>query len=228
MFSLILSKSRATKFKSTRVSLVFYKSNCHHVVYNYKSANLLTTQSSYSLINISKCFLSTNNNNSASNHQSSNTKLDWLPKEIIDPMLNPTQKSAISDPNSILTTEEKQVIEGCINKITKVKVAVLIINKMNKEYINSYDSSFEAAQQFAIQIHDDWKLGDRGVLLFYSTKDCRMYISTKKELHYTLTRYNLGPILMSIGPELESKQYGKAIIMCINGIRLILAGESTL
>ena len=130
----LASRSGATKLN--RLSVIFYKSNSYHVLNNYKSSSLLLTQSS---ININKFFLSSNkknaNNNFNISSNTTNTKIEWLPTEIIDPMLNPTQKSAIADPNSLLSAEEKQVIEGYLNCIKKAQIGVLIISRINKEYI---------------------------------------------------------------------------------------------
>ena len=103
------------------------------------------------------------------------------PIDIPNPLTNPVKcgrpsvtKSSICDIDNMMTSEDKDVIEGYINKIEDDEIAVLVIKKMAATYIG-YNSIERASERFARQVHDNWGVGrvgeDNGALIFLAVDD---------------------------------------------------------
>ena len=158
------------------------------------------------------------------------------PEEISNPMLNPqscgrgeVSKSALCDPDDLLTTEEKDVIEGFMNKITLAQIGVVIIQQMNKKFIGS-KSIERSSELFAKSIHDNWGVGDKalnnGILLFLSISDRSIYISTGKGVKKMITNQVIDSLIDNMKPSLRMKKYSEAIEKCVVELGLIFEGKS--
>lgn len=103
------------------------------------------------------------------------------PGDVPSPMANPqgcgrigVKRSSVCDVDNMMTSEDKDVIEGYINKIENDEVAVLMIKKMAPSFIGS-NSVERASERFAREVHDSWGVGrkgeDNGALIFLSIDD---------------------------------------------------------
>jgi hypothetical protein len=122
------------------------------------------------------------------------------PVDIRSPTLDPAwcgrpgvQKSAICDPDNLLSSGEKDELEGIINRQTnpgsgsgsKVEVdaqeAVLIIKQMPGNFISQHGGPDRASEAYARAVHDKWGVGDtvkqNGILIFLSVMDRKVFIS---------------------------------------------------
>jgi len=102
----------------------------------------------------------------------------WNPSTVPNPMKDPSAcgrenvpKSAICDPDNLLSESGKNIVEGLMNGIHNVaQVAVLFIGKMDTGF--SKEESVEAAsKRFAKSVRKSWGVGDRGILVFISAED---------------------------------------------------------
>jgi hypothetical protein len=120
-----------------------------------------------------------------------------------------------SDPDRVLQPNDKDIIEGFFNTMTKAQVALLVIKHMDQQWIDKHDTRLHAAEVFARTVHDTWGVGDKstqnGVVLFFSLKDRVAFISTGSGVQSALPAYYLTQIIEDLKPELQAGQYGLAI-----------------
>ena len=136
----------------------------------------------------------------------------YKPTDILNPMSGAetvkfcgrpdVPRSAICDPDNLMSKDAKDVAEGFINAAKTAEIGVVVIDKMASSFVlfSSYEA---AAEKFARAVHDSWGVGDKdaqnGVLVFLSIKDRTFFISrglgvakqltdTSTELWSTLSR----------------------------------------
>ena len=136
--------------------------------------------------------------------------------------------SQICDPDVLLSTDDKDVIEGRINVITKIEIGISIIRQMDLR--SSSSNIDDAAKQFAVSLHNRWGVGDKttqnGVLIFASVTDRVVYISVGDGMKDKLFDAMLDHIIQStMRPYLRRGEYGKAIEAAVVEIALICDGK---
>ena len=135
-------------------------------------------------------------------------------------------KSAICDPDNLLSDTGKNVLEGLMNGMHKsAQAAILIIKRMDAQFLNGEPAS-AASERFAKSAQSSWRVGDRhtknGVLIFLSTDDRSIYISTGKGINSKLTRNRISKIINAIKPDLKAQNYNGALEKCLLEVGLIL------
>jgi len=137
-------------------------------------------------------------------------------------------KSRICDSNLILSSQDKDIIEGLINDITTAEIAVVVILKMSSTYIG-HDSPDEAARRFALQVHNQWGVGDseleNGIVLFLSIDDRSMYISVGAGISKKMPKNVIQIVISHMRPSLRAGMYGDAIQRAVLEIGLVLSGK---
>jgi len=176
---------------------------------------------------------------------------DWKPSEIPNPqndLLGKCQrkgmKSAVCDPDSILSMSERDEIDGMINFIAEgtngfevascgsgfegYQFAALVIEKMSGGYYRFQDKATRA-KHFAKDIHTSWGVGDaaceNGVMLFFSIEDKQMYVSTGKGTKRILNDAVVRDILTSLRPLMRKEEYGKAMLVGVQRMGEVLSGK---
>ena len=132
-----------------------------------------------------------------------------------DPMKDPNgcgrlnvPHSAVCDPDILLSSDDKDVIEGRINLQFEdnllAEVAVLVVGEIG---------FFSAVSTFAQKVHDNWGIGDKeknnGILLFLSINQREIYIS--KGSGIPLRDSDLDSIINTMKPLCKSFRYASAI-----------------
>jgi uncharacterized membrane protein YgcG len=156
---------------------------------------------------------------------------------IPNPMLDPSAcgregvpKSAICDVDRILSKDDKDEIEGYINKITTAQLAVAVINKMSLSGLSTTDKSV-ASEKFARGLHDKWGVGSAekndGILIFLSISDRLVYISTGAGVQKTLNYNAIQAVIQHMRGFLREQQYGRSIINAVIQIDLLLSGKGS-
>ena len=154
-------------------------------------------------------------------------------EDIPNPMKNPAAcgrstvpKSAICDPDNILTKDAKDLVEGRINSLKKGEIGVAVIRKIEPSP-NDVD---QQAKTFAQHIHNTWGVGDAdsndGAVLFLSLEDRVVYISTGKTAAKHLTSSVISHIIDNMRPYLRAKQYDRAIEYGVVYMTLALEGKA--
>ena len=170
-------------------------------------------------------------------------KNGWNPSDLPSPQQDRRdvcrrgKKSAVCDPNSILTLRERDELDGLMNFIAEgtngnekapcgeryegYQLAVLIIDRMSSSYYR-FHSTAQRAKQFAKDIHDKWAVGDaechNGVVIFVSIDDRQMYISTGKGTREALTNSKVHSVLACMRPYMREEAYGRALFCAVQGI----------
>jgi uncharacterized membrane protein YgcG len=152
---------------------------------------------------------------------------------IPNPMISPEKcgrenvpKSAICDLHNLLKSEDKDVIEGKINEIQDIEIALVIIQKMKKTSGDSEDSIDSLAQEYATHLHNHWGIGSaikqNGLLLFLSIQDRAIYLSRGTGLSTQLNHIVIQLLISHMKPFLLEGQYAKAIEAVLIEIDLLL------
>ena len=158
----------------------------------------------------------------------------YSPSDIPNPMANPesaaacgrpgVSKSAICDPANLLSNDSKDISEEFLNGIDKVKVALLVVNKISSDYVG-HDTINAASEKFARVMHDTWEVQDKsmenGVLIFLSIDDRVVYISTGNDSGRVLSSAVIDAIISRITPDFQSAQYGSAVEKAVLEIGLV-------
>lgn len=155
--------------------------------------------------------------------------------EIPNPLTDPlacgrvgVAHSAICDPDRYLKKDKQDEIEGYINALSSVQVAVVVIKQMDLYSVSTVDIDL-AAQRFAQGLHDRYGVGDKetnnGILVFLSIDDRAVYISTGKGVEDKLNHDMIQLIISNMKPELRQSKYGDAVATCITNIDVLLSGD---
>ena len=110
-----------------------------------------------------------------------------VPSELPNPLENPAfcgrkhvLRSKICDPDDMLSNDSKDTLEGYIDAIKAAELAVVVVSKISSSFIDN-DNIDEASEQFALNLHNRWGVGDKkkqnGILIFVSIGDRSIYIS---------------------------------------------------
>ena len=139
-----------------------------------------------------------------------------FPQDLKSPMVNPAScgrpnvaRSQLCDPDSLLTKEQKDVIEGMTNGITQAQVAVVVLKKMATSFVDNFgpNKEVEAAEFFARKLHDDWGVGDKksqnGVLILVSMLDRVVFISRGDGLLTVLDDRRIDKVIEFMRPSLR-------------------------
>lgn len=170
----------------------------------------------------------------------------WEKKKFPNPQLEPsecrTATNRLCDPDGILIDMERQrVIQridqletkhsiGCGNNPAtgnthEIQMSVALANRM---YLLRYgsDRAEEAAQDFAIHLHNEWGVGvdtngcgGTGMLLFFSIRDRAFFLSRGKALEPILTDSRVARIMeRSVKPLLRQERYAEALLELIDSL----------
>jgi uncharacterized membrane protein YgcG len=155
--------------------------------------------------------------------------------EIPNPRTHPVEcgrelvpHSSICDPDKILTTDIKDEIEGYLNAMKEMELAVVIINRMNVNdpAVKHISDMEQKAEVFARSLHDSWGIGDKetqkGVVLFLSIHDRVIYFSTGQGLTKQLDSDVLEALISGMRTYLKKGDYGTAIIHTVIEIDLLV------
>jgi uncharacterized membrane protein YgcG len=157
--------------------------------------------------------------------------------DIPNPMTNPAAcgrpnvaHSAVCDPDSYIKSDKLDEIEGYINAISLVEVAVVIIKQMDLYSANTVNID-TAAEYYARGLHDRYGVGDKatnnGILVFLSVEDRAVYISTGKGVKDKINHDAIQLIITNMKPELRDRNYDGALATCITNIDVILSGKDS-
>jgi hypothetical protein len=137
-------------------------------------------------------------------------------------------KSAICDLHNLLTSEEKDVIEGKINEIKDIEIGVAIVQKMKK--ISSEDSIDDLAKEYAMHLHNSWGIGDpkqqNGLLIFLSLQDRVVFLSRGNGLSTQLNSIVIQLLISHMRPYLQEGSYAKAVEAVLIEIDLLLHDQT--
>mmetsp|Transcript_2205 Transcript_2205/g.6557 ORF Transcript_2205/g.6557 Transcript_2205/m.6557 type:complete len:438 (-) Transcript_2205:179-1492(-) len=178
----------------------------------------------------------------------------WSPEVYPNPNTNAAQchrsgrgMSAVCDPDDVVSDEERDTLEGIINRIYEgekpfkkthcgnhivgYEVAVALVKKMDVEILG-HTNTAERAKAFAKALHDSWGVGDAtcntGVLLFLSLDDHYMYISTGSGAAGYLTDSRIEDIIADAKDLLRAGETDKAIEELVVSIGVQLVSKPTL
>lgn len=163
----------------------------------------------------------------------------YSPTDIPNPMLSVenavfcgrpgVDRSAICDPENIISKSSKDVIEGFINKATTSQIGVVVISSMAKSFIR-LQSIETASEKFARTIHDTWQVGDKftnnGVLVFLSIEDRAFFVSTGVGVSNALTVEHIHSILEHAKSKLRMNAIGPAVEGIIVEIDMIISSPA--
>lgn len=161
------------------------------------------------------------------------------PSLVANPMKDPlscgrpeVDRSAICDPDNLLSKESKGTVDALINSIEEAEVAVAIIGKMSPAFVQGYNGDIDVAcENFARKLHDLWGVGDtvkeHGLLLFLSIEDRAMYISRGQGLESRFTDRILDIIIENMKSPLKKGQYGQAVEQGVTDTILVIQGKES-
>ena len=167
----------------------------------------------------------------------------WVPANVPDPMKSPAlcgresvARSAVCDPDRLLSKESLDVIEGFINKGSPDgsrthELALLVLKSgMAQSFLDLHDNDVDrSGEKFANTVHDAWGVGDRttnnGILLFLSISDRLVYISTGAGVKEKLTPREIQAVISNMRSLLRSRSYEKAISSAVVEISMIMEGK---
>lgn len=161
--------------------------------------------------------------------------IPFYPAGVPNPMVDPSSagrpglaRSSVCDPNNILTVDTKNVIEGYLNNF-KTETGVVIINKMDDNFIAAANSKNEAAGTFAVELHNRWGVGDKakedGLLIFISTEDRVVFFSTGSGIQHLLDQSMIRSIVSSMKSDLQKQDYDAAMEFAVLQVRDVLDGN---
>lgn len=176
----------------------------------------------------------------------------WLSGDLPSPQKDPDGicgrgglKSAVCDPDGMLSQSDADTIDGLVNFIeggthgfNKVlceggdlvgaQIAVAIFEKMSCGLcLGSMESR---AFQFAKDLHDRWGVGDakcqNGIVIVFSIKDRAMGFSIGAGVKHIFGDDKLPAVMNVMKTKLRQKQYGQAIVDGVTSVGNILSGRS--
>lgn len=154
--------------------------------------------------------------------------------DIPNPKTNPVEcgrelvpHSSICDPDKLLTKDIKDEMEGYLNAMKEVEIAVVIVNRMDVNGVtNKVSGTEKKAEIFARTLHDTWGVGDKetnkGVVLFISVYDRVIYFSTGSGVAQTLDSRVIESLISGMRQYLRRGDYGTAIIHTLIEMDLLL------
>jgi len=158
----------------------------------------------------------------------------WQPNHIPNPIhdfekCGRAVKSTICDPDNILLEDSKNIIQGFINEVQEAEIGVLAIKKMDDSFSGG-KGELKGADLFAQQVHNLWGIGDvskkDGILVFLSTDDRVVFISTGSGVEEKLNAQNRDVVINNMKPYLRAKQYGTALEHSVVEIKTILRADA--
>jgi uncharacterized membrane protein YgcG len=159
--------------------------------------------------------------------------INSIPNPMIEPYACGREnipKSSVCDPDHILTKDDKNEIEGYINKVTTAQIAVAVIDKMSLSEVFTNDKTI-ASEKFARKLHDKWGVGSAekndGILIFLSISDRLTYISTGSGVQHKLNYDAIQAVIQHMRGFLRKQQYGRAVGNAIIQIDLLLSGQKS-
>lgn len=157
--------------------------------------------------------------------------LEDVPNPMIDPLScgrANVPRSALCDPDRLLTKDKQDELEGYMNAFTLADAAVVVIKQMDLNSVRAPDVDL-AAERYARGLHDRYGVGNKdtqnGVLIFLSIDDRAVYISTGKGLSEKLHKIMIDFVIDHMKPELRKGDYGGALATCLTNIDVILSGK---
>ena len=121
--------------------------------------------------------------------------IDDIPNPMISPELcgrSGISKSVICDIHELLSVDDKNVLEGVMNEIKDIEIAVAIISETNT---NLFESNESVAHKYATALHNAWGVGDKdlnnGVLIFVAIDDRTMFISVGDGIQKQFTDWKI-------------------------------------
>lgn len=154
-----------------------------------------------------------------------------IPNPMVDPLACGrigVARSALCDPDKFITKDKQDEVEGYINAMTSVEIAVVVIKQMDLYSVNTVDIDL-AAERYARGLHDRYGVGDKesqnGILVFLSVDDRAVFISTGKGVQEQLFFDMIQLIISNMKPELRRGDYGGALATCITNIDVVLSGK---
>lgn len=165
-----------------------------------------------------------------------------VPDEIPSPLEYPsdcgrTRRSSICDMDKVLSSNDKDMLEGHVNRVHSqltgdlgeakgVEIGVCLITEMSRHYISGAGGVEKAGEYFATSLHNKWGVGNAGhnggVLVFLSLNDRTVFISRGSGLKNRLTQSILDQVITHMKPNLRHGEYGKALQGAVVEIGLIL------
>lgn len=173
----------------------------------------------------------------------------WAAAELPSPQSDPGgvcgssgMKSAICDPDGVLSGDSRSTIDGIANFIADgshgfvtadcggqqrgYQVAVAVLHRMAKDFRSPEDR----VAHYARQLHDAWGVGDaecnNGVVLLVALDDRQMYISTGRGAKDVLTDSAVQAVLSDMKGALRAKRVDLALQTGVSDIGRVLAGAS--
>lgn len=137
-------------------------------------------------------------------------------------------RSAICDPDNLMSKDAKDAIEGFINMAKGAEVGVVVIERMASSFVlfSSYET---AAEKFARTVHNSWGVGEKdsqnGVLVFLSIKDRTFFISRGEGVAKQLTDRHIDRVMEHVKPMLRVNDVGRAVESIVVEIDLITSDQ---
>ena len=132
-------------------------------------------------------------------------------------------KSSICDPHQLLNKEQQDVLEGKINQLENIELAIAIIKKMD---VISEDAIDDTSREYAMYLHNHWGVGDaikqNGILIFLSIKDRVVFISRGNGFQKELNSIVIDLLIAHMRPYLQEENYSKALEAVIIEINLLI------
>lgn len=127
--------------------------------------------------------------------------------------------SLVIDPNSILTVDERELLEGKLNSLKRAMGAVLIVSNLPESM---------SAEDFTRRQHDHWGIGsedkNNGVLIMLAVHDRQVYISVGSAL---TGKIQLSVIISSMKQHLRNGNYCMAALQALDEIDATLGADIT-
>lgn len=160
------------------------------------------------------------------------TKDGWSPENLPNPKTNPADAgrhavsgSNICDPDGILSQNSQDTLEGYIKR-SDHETAVIIIAKMARAHCADSLTAADAAERFAIAIHDKWGVGgadsNDGVVLFLSVHDRVIHVSVGSGLTDRLNAAAITSIIDGMKSDLKNRDYGAGLEYAVLSIEDII------
>jgi uncharacterized membrane protein YgcG len=170
----------------------------------------------------------------------------WIKEKFPNPQIVPeecrTTSNRLCDPDGIMIDMERQRLLQRIEQLEtkhsiackgadaenkhEVQMSVALANRMNLLSYGTQDRSEEAAQHFAVHLHNQWGVGvdtnacgSTGMLLFFSIRDRAFYLSRGKALEHILSDARVDRIMENqVKPLLRQERYSEALLKLIDGL----------
>lgn len=138
--------------------------------------------------------------------------VDYLPRDLSPP----PQGEFISDPDAILTSKQKSLLNEKIHSIPlPLEIDCLIIQKISSKYLDLYENQDEAARDFAEDVFERWRIGNvkkkNGLLIFLSIIDRKFRIVTGSGAREVISDKDADSIFYDVKNSLQNANYFNAI-----------------